>query len=96
MAARRPAASSARSGDRLVGSFTIEEEIGKGSFATVYRGTQKVNLFQEFWADVLHMSFDFPSSMVVLYHSRSNIIYDSLPVLLWPSSPCNSRNSTRN
>ena len=31
-----------RTGDRSVGMFTVEEDIGKGSFATVYRGKHKV------------------------------------------------------
>jgi serine/threonine-protein kinase ULK/ATG1 len=30
-----------RTGDKTIGSFNIEDEIGKGSFATVYRGTNK-------------------------------------------------------
>ncbi|KAL3428271.1 hypothetical protein PVAG01_01780 [Phlyctema vagabunda] len=45
MAAQPPPSSSSsrrsRTGDRAVGSFTIEDEIGKGSFATVYRGRHK-------------------------------------------------------
>ncbi|CAG8957005.1 hypothetical protein HYFRA_00012485 [Hymenoscyphus fraxineus] len=47
MAERPPPSSSARrtrtveKGDRTIGSFTIEEKIGKGSFASVYRGTHK-------------------------------------------------------
>ncbi|KUJ15469.1 Pkinase-domain-containing protein [Mollisia scopiformis] len=44
MAAHPPPSSSSsprrsRTGDKVVGSFSIEEEIGKGSFATVYKGT---------------------------------------------------------
>ncbi|CZT02480.1 hypothetical protein WAI453_002057 [Rhynchosporium graminicola] len=45
MAAQPPPSSSSsrrtRTGDKVVGSFSIEDEIGKGSFATVYRGTHK-------------------------------------------------------
>lgn len=43
MAAEPPPSSSSRrrAGDKVVGSFSIEDEIGKGSFATVYRGTHK-------------------------------------------------------
>ncbi|TVY60721.1 Serine/threonine-protein kinase ATG1 [Lachnellula suecica] len=45
MAAHPPPSSSSsrrpRTGDKSVGSFTIEDEIGKGSFATVYRGKHK-------------------------------------------------------
>jgi hypothetical protein len=29
-------------GDTTVGSFRIEDEIGKGSFATVFRGVERV------------------------------------------------------
>lgn len=29
-------------GDTTVGSFKIEDEIGKGSFATVFRGVERV------------------------------------------------------
>lgn len=47
MAARSPPSSSSagrsRTGDKSVGSFTIENEIGKGSFATVYRGRHNVS-----------------------------------------------------
>jgi hypothetical protein len=46
MAAQPPPSSSSRrsrTGDTNVGSFRIEEEIGKGSFATVFRGTHKVS-----------------------------------------------------
>ncbi|KAH6672867.1 hypothetical protein B0J14DRAFT_482596 [Halenospora varia] len=46
MAAQPPPSSSsrrARTGDRVIGSFTIDEEIGKGSFATVFRGTHKAS-----------------------------------------------------
>ncbi|KAE8452481.1 Serine/threonine-protein kinase [Mollisiaceae sp. DMI_Dod_QoI] len=43
MAAQPPPSSSSsrrsRTGDKVVGSFSIENEIGKGSFATVYKGT---------------------------------------------------------
>lgn len=46
MAANPPPSSSSsrrtRTGDRVVGSFSIDDEIGKGSFATVYRGNHKV------------------------------------------------------
>ncbi|PBP19120.1 hypothetical protein BUE80_DR010076 [Diplocarpon rosae] len=45
MAAPPPPSSSSarrsRTGDKVVGSFSIEDEIGKGSFATVYRGKHK-------------------------------------------------------
>ncbi|KAF4630328.1 hypothetical protein G7Y89_g7812 [Cudoniella acicularis] len=46
MAAQPPPSSSsssrrARTGDKTVGHFTVEDEIGKGSFATVYRGIHK-------------------------------------------------------
>ncbi|KAH7409136.1 hypothetical protein BKA64DRAFT_388271 [Cadophora sp. MPI-SDFR-AT-0126] len=47
MAAQPPPSSSSsrrsRTGDKVVGSFSIEDEIGKGSFATVYRGTHKAS-----------------------------------------------------
>ncbi|CZR58098.1 probable Serine/threonine-protein kinase ATG1 [Phialocephala subalpina] len=44
MAAQPPPSSSSssrrsRTGDKVVGSFSIDNEIGKGSFATVYKGT---------------------------------------------------------
>ncbi|TAQ85861.1 hypothetical protein B7494_g5804 [Chlorociboria aeruginascens] len=44
MAAQPPPSSSRRSrtGDKSVGQFTIEDDIGKGSFAVVYRGRDKV------------------------------------------------------
>lgn len=45
MAAQPPPSSTSsrrRAGDKVVGSFSIEDEIGKGSFATVFRGTHKV------------------------------------------------------
>lgn len=44
MAAQPPPSSTSsrrRAGDKVVGSFSIEDEIGKGSFATVFRGTHK-------------------------------------------------------
>ncbi|KAI9046632.1 hypothetical protein LZ554_009374 [Drepanopeziza brunnea f. sp. 'monogermtubi'] len=46
MAAQPPPSSSSaarrsRTGDRVIGSFTIDDEIGKGSFATVYRGVHQ-------------------------------------------------------
>lgn len=46
MAARQPPSSSSRrgrTGDLAVGSFRIGNEIGKGSFATVYRGHHAVS-----------------------------------------------------
>jgi hypothetical protein len=45
MAANPPQSSSLRRvkmGDTTVGSFKIEDEIGKGSFATVFRGVERV------------------------------------------------------
>jgi hypothetical protein len=45
MAGNPPQSSSSRRpriGDTTVGQFRIEDEIGKGSFATVYRGVAKV------------------------------------------------------
>ncbi|KAE9366135.1 putative serine/threonine protein kinase [Stipitochalara longipes BDJ] len=46
MAAQPPPSSSStsrrsRTGDKVVGNFLIEDEIGKGSFATVFRGQHK-------------------------------------------------------
>ncbi|RDW68419.1 pkinase-domain-containing protein [Coleophoma crateriformis] len=47
MAAQPPPSSTSsrrsRTGDKVVGSFSIEDEIGKGSFATVYRGRHKAS-----------------------------------------------------
>lgn len=45
MAANPPQSLSSRRikmGDTTVGSFKIEDEIGKGSFATVFRGVERV------------------------------------------------------
>jgi hypothetical protein len=44
MASRRDATSSGsqKSSGRIVGQFTIDKEIGKGSFAQVYMGFHKV------------------------------------------------------
>jgi serine/threonine-protein kinase ULK/ATG1 len=44
MASRVPSSSSRRpkTNEGAIGSFLIEREIGKGSFATVYRGTHAV------------------------------------------------------
>lgn len=43
--ASRQDGSSRRSGGRNVGQFTIDKEIGKGSFAQVYMGWHKVRYF---------------------------------------------------
>ena len=44
MSGKDPESSSrlARMSDKTVGVFRIDNEIGKGSFATVYQGTHKV------------------------------------------------------
>lgn len=44
MASRQDASSvsSRRSGGRVIGQFSIDKEIGKGSFAQVYMGWHKV------------------------------------------------------
>jgi hypothetical protein len=72
MAAQPPPSSSSsrrsRTGDKAVGSFSIEDEIGKGSFATVYRGTHKVCLILDF-DDV--QTLPIPSSMSLCHHRRA-------------------------
>lgn len=45
--ASRQEGSSRRSGGRNVGQFTIDKEIGKGSFAQVYMGWHKVRYFRD-------------------------------------------------
>ena len=47
MSSRRDATSSgsSKSGERIVGQFTIDKEIGKGSFAQVYMGFHKVIVY---------------------------------------------------
>jgi serine/threonine-protein kinase ULK/ATG1 len=42
MATQQAAPSRRRTADRSVGMFIVEEDIGKGSFAIVYRGRHKV------------------------------------------------------
>lgn len=47
--------------DTTVGQFRIEDEIGKGSFATVYRGVEKV---------CFELLYEFCSlTMLSLYHN---------------------------
>ncbi len=75
MAAQPPPSSSSatrrsRTGDRVVGSFLIEDEIGKGSFATVFRGQHKVR-----WNEACMQSLLFPFDSISI---ASMILAESL------------------